>query len=46
MHGKKGEIGSMKKIMIIGAGLLQSYVIKRAKELGYITVCVDGNQMQ
>jgi len=33
----------MKKIMIIGAGLLQSYVIKRAKELGYITVCVDGN---
>lgn len=33
----------MKKIMIIGAGFLQSYVIKRAKELGYITVCVDGN---
>lgn len=33
----------MKKIMIIGAGLLQSYVIRRAKELGYITVCVDGD---
>lgn len=33
----------MKKIMIIGAGLLQSFVIKRAKELGYSTVCVDGN---
>ncbi len=33
----------MKKIMIIGAGLLQSFVIKRAKELGYKTVCVDAN---
>ena len=33
----------MKKVMIIGAGLLQTYIIKRAKELGYITVCVDGN---
>ena len=32
-----------KKIMFIGAGLLQSYVIKRAKALGYITVCVDGD---
>lgn len=32
-----------KKIMIIGAGLLQSYVIRRAKELGYTTVCVDGD---
>lgn len=32
-----------KKIMIIGAGLLQSYVIKKAKELGYITICIDGN---
>lgn len=27
--------------MVIGAGLLQSYVIKRAKELGYCTVAVD-----
>lgn len=33
----------MKKIMIIGAGLLQAFVIKRAKELGYITISVDGN---
>lgn len=33
----------MKKIMIIGAGPLQLFVIKRAKELGYSTVCVDGN---
>lgn len=32
-----------KKIMIIGAGLLQSSIIKRAKELGYTTICVDGN---
>lgn len=31
----------MKKVMIIGAGLLQSFVIKRAKELGYYTICVD-----
>lgn len=33
----------MKKILIIGAGFLQSFVIKRAKELGYITYAVDGN---
>ena len=33
----------MKKIMIIGAGFLQTYVIKKAKELGYYTVAVDGN---
>jgi carbamoyl-phosphate synthase large subunit len=32
-----------KKIMIVGAGMLQTYVIKRAKELGYYTICVDGN---
>ena len=30
--------------MIIGAGLLQQYVIKRAKELGYITIAVDGDK--
>lgn len=34
----------MKKVMIIGAGLLQMYVIKRAKELGYTTVVVDGDE--
>lgn len=34
----------MKKIMVIGAGMLQSYVIKRAKELGYIVICVDKNE--
>ncbi len=31
----------MKKVMILGAGPLQSYVIKRAKEMGYYTICVD-----
>lgn len=33
----------MKKVLIIGAGFLQSYVIKKAKELGYYTLAVDGN---
>lgn len=31
----------MKKVMILGAGLLQSYVIKRAKDLGYETIVLD-----
>ncbi|MBQ5648591.1 MAG: carbamoyl-phosphate synthase large subunit, partial [Clostridia bacterium] len=34
----------MKKILIIGAGFLQAFVIKRAKELGYYTCAVDGNK--
>lgn len=33
----------MKKILFIGAGLLQSFIIKRAKELGYYTIAVDKN---
>ncbi len=33
----------MKKILIIGAGFLQLFVIKRAKELGYEVYAVDGN---
>lgn len=33
----------MKKILIIGAGFLQSFVIKRAKELGYETLTVDAD---
>ena len=33
----------MKKLLIIGAGFLQAFVIRRAKELGYYTLCVDGN---
>ena len=33
----------MKKILIIGAGFLQTFVIKKAKEIGYYVLCVDGN---
>ncbi len=33
----------MKKVLVIGAGFLQRYVIRRAKELGYYTLAVDGN---
>ena len=33
----------MKKLLVIGAGFLQSFVIQRAKQLGYITLAVDGN---
>ena len=34
----------MKKVLIIGAGFLQAFVIKRAKELGYFTIAVDANE--
>lgn len=33
----------MKKIMIVGAGILQTYVIKKARELGYYVIGVDAN---
>ncbi|USK38706.1 ATP-grasp domain-containing protein [Cytobacillus firmus] len=33
----------MKKILIIGAGFLQSFVIKKAKEMGYHTITIDKN---
>lgn len=33
----------MKKILIIGAGFLQSYVIKKARDMGYTTLAVDAN---
>lgn len=33
----------MKKILIVGAGFLQDFVIRRAKELGYYTIAIDGN---
>ena len=33
----------MKRILIIGAGFLQDFVIQRAKELGYYTIAIDGN---
>lgn len=31
----------MKKVLIVGAGFLQSFVIKKAKELGYYTYAID-----
>ncbi|MBC5786683.1 ATP-grasp domain-containing protein [Clostridium facile] len=34
----------MKKILIIGAGFLQAYVIKKARELGYFTLAVDADE--
>lgn len=33
----------MKRIMIIGAGFLQDFVIQRARELGYYTIAIDGS---
>lgn len=33
----------MKKVLIIGAGFLQAFVIKRARDLGYLAYAVDGN---
>lgn len=33
----------MKKVLIIGAGFLQRFVIQKAKQLGYYTLAVDGN---
>jgi biotin carboxylase len=33
----------MKTLLIIGAGFLQAFVIKRAKELGYHTLTIDKN---
>lgn len=33
----------MKKILIIGAGFLQSFVIRKAKSMGYETLAVDGD---
>ena len=34
---------NMKKILVIGAGFLQKFVIQRAKALGYHTLAVDAN---
>ena len=33
----------MKKVLIVGAGFLQDFVIRRARELGYYTIAIDGN---
>ena len=32
-----------KRLLIIGAGFLQSFVIKKAKQMGYYVLAVDGN---
>ena len=32
-----------KKLLVIGAGFLQSFVIKKAKEMGYFVLAVDAN---
>ncbi len=34
----------MKKVLVIGAGFLQKYVIKRAKDLGYYVYALDGSK--
>ena len=33
----------MKRLLVIGAGFLQTFVIKKAKELGYYVLAADGN---
>ena len=33
----------MKKVLVIGAGFLQDFVICKAKSMGYETLAVDGN---
>lgn len=33
----------MKKILVLGAGFLQSFLIKKAKEMGYYTLTIDKN---
>lgn len=33
----------MKKLLILGAGFLQTFVIQKAKELGYYTIAIDKN---
>lgn len=33
----------MKKLLILGGGFLQNYVIIKAKELGYFVYCLDAN---
>ncbi len=34
----------MKKILVLGAGFLQQFIIKRAHEIGYYVLAVDGNE--
>lgn len=39
----EGKAENMKKLLVIGAGFLQNFVIKKAKSLGYVTLAVDAN---
>lgn len=41
--GQDGEGFSVKKILMIGAGFLQDFVISKAKAMGYETYAVDAN---
>ncbi len=34
----------MKKLLVVGAGFRQSFVIEKARELGYFTLCIDGDR--
>ena len=43
MQCSNGDLITMKKVLIIGAGFLQDFVICKAKELGYETYAVDAN---
>ena len=38
---KQAKGQNMKKIMILGAGMLQAFVIKKAHDMGYYTIAVD-----
>lgn len=40
---KLREVLEMKKVLVIGAGLLQSFVIRKAKAMGFETLAVDAN---
>lgn len=40
-YGENSE--AMKKILIIGAGFLQDFVIRKAKQMGYYTLTVDAD---
>lgn len=42
MEVEKRAFG-MKKILVIGAGFLQGFVIRKAKSMGYETIAVDAN---
>ena len=33
----------MKRLLFLGAGFLQDFVIRKAKEMGYYVIAADGN---